>query len=136
MRLSPKDRARLNAGEFLPNEYGKYIKPYGHLIIPEHLKSLREFNSMVDTILDMYDTYGIPVETMIVVDQFNGQTPKDLNSMLVREPSDGLSYELEHTILDLKEAAMKRILDKKIENLSAQDKIAFILKLAKERKQS
>ena len=47
LRLTKADRMRLYRGEISPDDYEKYVKPYGHLILPRHLNSCNEFERMI-----------------------------------------------------------------------------------------
>lgn len=133
VRLYKKDRARLYAGEITPSDCKKMVKPYGHLILPEHLNSLNEYEEMKRIIRLVYAEYGTPVEELVIQDKFIDMTPDDLKPMTKRDFGDGKRYELEHDIVDIRGAVLEDMLRDKVNSMTGTSAIDYILSLSEEK---
>ena len=129
LRLLNIDRQRLYAGTLIPGDYKNYVKPYGSIIMHEHISTLNEHKEMEQMLLDVYEEYKSPVEQMIIQDKYIDITPEDLKSIIPHKISDGKTYDLDHSILDIISAVNKRILDRKTSQMTPQERIDYILSL-------
>jgi hypothetical protein len=141
LRLHKRDRVRLYSGELQPADYKNkngtelgYEKPYGYLILHEHLNTLTDHDEMKRIILSVYNEYLTPVERLIIVDKYIDPTPRDLKSIIDQEGSDGKQFDLEHHIMNIVEAVSKQILENNKSNMNDIDAINYILQKVREGK--
>lgn len=132
LRLHPLDRGRLYSGTLEPGDYKNYVKPYGHLVIPEHLTMISEHRDMKSIIRSVYNEYETPVEQMVIQDKYQDNRPEDGTPMTKQEDDDGKRYDLDHDILDIVSAISQQILEDKLANMSLQERIDYILLQAKQ----
>jgi predicted helicase len=111
LRLTKDDRKRIYAGELLPGDHKNYIKPLGHLIISEHLRSVSDYEEMKSIVKNVYEEYGVPIEEMITVERFEDGQHKDLPPMVRPDPPNG-NCELEHIFLTVGESSIEDLLKK------------------------
>lgn len=132
LRLHTMDRTKLYDGTLSPGDNVNYIKPYGHLIIPEHLSTVSEYDMMKHIIRSVYNEYMTPVETLVIVEKYTNNTPNDLRSMLEPEVDDGKRFAIDHEVLDIVAATLSSVIDEERRHMTPQEKIAHVLKLCKE----
>ena len=122
LRLTKRDRTRLYSGEIVPGDYHKYVKPYGHLILPKHLNSCNEFERMKEIVRDIYVEYGTPIEELVIQDKYIKPVPNDLDSMIARDLDGGKDYQLQHTVMDVVAGVSEYVLNK----ITANDRRAYL----------
>jgi superfamily II DNA or RNA helicase len=132
LRLHKQDRTKLYDKFLLPEDYPNFVKPYGYLILPEHLLDDNDDKEMKRIICDVYAECGVPVEKMVIIDRFNGGELDDLDPMIEPDMGDGKEYDLKHDMVDIKAAVLKDLLEEKIDNLPPQQAIDYILTLCEE----
>ena len=133
LRLTSQDRARVYAGELTPGQYQSYVKPFGWVIISEHLRSLDDYREMKNIIKTVYAEYGTPVEELVIQEKFIDATPEDLTPMIPFQPDDGKKYDLEHDFTDIIGACLEDLLGSKVSQLySSHKKIEYLLSLLEE----
>ena len=47
LRLHKMDRAKLYSNEIKPQDHASYVKPYGWLVVPQHLAAINHFEEMI-----------------------------------------------------------------------------------------
>ena len=71
LRLLKDDRKRLYAGEILPHERDKYIKPYAYILLPMHFETLDASSEMMKDMLQrIIGEYGLPMEEFLPLEEF------------------------------------------------------------------
>lgn len=101
LRLHKIDRKKLYAGNIIPCQYKDYVKPYGYVIIPEHLSSIDHHNDMIKLAELFYSQYGTMADNLIIEEKFVDHQPERLKSMIPYPFKDGKDYELEHGEMSL-----------------------------------
>jgi len=101
LRLHKIDRRKLYAGELSAGDYQNYIKPYGFLVVPEHLSSVDRNKEMIDLAQLFYEVYKTTPQELIIDENFNDYKPENLPSMIPNQFEDGKEYNLEHEELSL-----------------------------------
>lgn len=130
LRLHKEDRGRIYAGDLLPGDYGNFVKPFGHIILSEHIASVAEESDEMKRIIKaVYAQYRTPIEEMVIFERFIDMIPEDLPTMLPFEMADGRQYELEQNTYNVIAACINDELDVALEHMTPQEKVAHILSL-------
>lgn len=104
LRLLKSDRNKLYAGDMLPDERGKYTKPYAYLLLPMHFESLdASSEDMKRMIREVITTYGLPTEEFLPLEEFEALKNEYLDPVNdVREiKKKQKEYPLIHVIEDI-----------------------------------
>ena len=81
-RLIKSDRTALYAGEMLPTETEKFIKPNSWLILPKDFKHLVNYAEMKKIMVDILNEYEIPIDQLVIDNQYLA----DKSALLPRIP--------------------------------------------------
>lgn len=101
LRLHKVDRQKLYAGDIIPCDYGKYVKPYGYVVIPQDLATIDHYDEMVKQADLFYSEYGTRAEELIIDEKYVPLEPQTLDSMIPFPFKDGKDYDLEHELSSL-----------------------------------
>ncbi|HEY5268675.1 MAG TPA: hypothetical protein VII94_06180, partial [Candidatus Saccharimonadales bacterium] len=126
LRLHKTDRAKLYSGEIKPEEYEKYIKPRGYLVVPRDLASINHHDKMIKDADDFYSEYGTKAEELVIQEKFIDHQPDRLDSMIPFNFGGGKDYDLKHTESDLIGKINKHQLKNDLAGLSDSEKEKYI----------
>ena len=101
LRLHREDRMNLYSGIINPCDFDLYIKPYGYLIIPRHLASLKEHKAMMDMIKLIINEYQTSAEEIIIQEQFIDPDYQELDSIIPYPLDGGKDFDLEHNVINI-----------------------------------
>lgn len=118
LRLFPEDRRRLYSGEISPEdtEIGKFIKPFGYVIIPNFVDEQQELESLVN---NLYREYGIKHEDITQLDVFSGKTTPLVEN--ITESEDEKTKDKKYSLLHIIKSIQENMVSKVIENMSIED---------------
>lgn len=98
LRLHKTDRQNLYAGEAIPCDYSKYVKPYGYVVIPQDLATIDHYDEMIKQADLFYSEYGTKAEELIIDEKYVPIEPQTLDTMIPFPFKDGKDYDLEHEL--------------------------------------
>ena len=126
LRLHKTDRKNLYAGNIIPTVYKNYVKPYGWLIIPQHLSTINHFSEMIATARKFYEVYETTAEQLIVEEKYMPLKPQTLDTIIPFPFKDGKDYELEHNTSSLIDEINLNNFKNDMDQLNDRDKIEYI----------
>lgn len=126
LRLHKLDRDNLYNTQLSPCDYTNYVKPYGYLVIPEHLASIDHYGEMIKIAGLFYSEYGTKAEQLLIDEKFIDHQPNELKSMIPFNFDSGKNYDLEHSESDLIDEINLHRLKEDLANLNDAEKEEYI----------